>query len=167
MSASTNLTVGGATVYIGADLGYIKDAVTITPTVELFTVDGVEQLLTPAAAWRVSESFECTFTLVEPTEGNINIALDSDNSWAGTPSILEFGDNQFAPTERVLVVTGKTTGATQFVRTISFGRAVLSGPAPIKFTKGEETNLALTFMCLFDEADGSHESIGWISDAAA
>ena len=172
MGASTNITVGGATVNLNvagggaADVGYIKDGVTLTPTVELFTVDGIEQLLTAAAAWRVSEAFEVSFTMVEPTRDLIKAAWDCDNAVAGVgPWTLDFGDNQFTPQATVIVITGKTCGATQYVRTITLDKCVLSGPAPIKFSKGEETNLTVTYMCLYD--DVSNNRVGQISDAAA
>ena len=55
---TANLVVGNATVSIGGDVGAIKDGITITPTIEVFTIDGIEQELTPTKAWRVAESWE-------------------------------------------------------------------------------------------------------------
>jgi len=168
MAATTNITVGGASVTVGSSMGYIKDGVTLTPTLELFTVDGIEQLLTPSRAWRVSEQFECQFTTVEPTQANIKIALDCDNTWTGTPPALKFGDNQFSPandTAYVVVMTGYTAAATQYVRTITLHRCFLSTPAPIKFTKGQETNLAMTFLCCYEE--DTDVCVGTISDATS
>jgi len=171
LAATTNITVGGATALFGAaNVGYIKDGVTITPTVELFTVDGIEQLLTPSKAWRITETFECSFTMVEPTQDNLEFALDlADGAFAaGTPNEVDFGTNVVAPRDHQtskLTVTGYTCGATQYTRTIVFHNAVLMTPAPIKFTKSQETNLAVTYLCLY--ADDADAAVGTITDATS
>ena len=160
---SLNYAVGGATVTIGSDLGYIKDGVTVTPSVELYTIEGVEQLLTPAEAYRVSEGWEISFTLCEPTMANLQIAVDCDNTPAA--GVVDIGDNQFTPTKRVIVMTGIVPGGDAYVRTWQFDACVVSGPAEIKFTKGQETNLAVTFMALYD--DQTNNRVSELTDATA
>jgi hypothetical protein len=157
-----NLVVGGATVTIGSDLGAIKDGVTITPSTELLTID-LEQELTPSKAWRMGERFSCEFTLCEPTGANIKIAWDTDNTYTGTPATLAFGDHQFTPQTRVLVVTGNRPGSGVAARTITFNNAVLETPAPLMFSKRQESNLKCTFTCLYDSGTSR---VGQLSDAA-
>lgn len=160
---TTNLVVGGAAVTIGSDLGAIKDGITITPTREVFTID-LEQEMTPSKAWNVTEKWAIEFTLCEPTLANIKIGWDVDNTvTVGPPATLSFGDHQFTPQERVLVVTGIRPGATAAARTVTFHKAVLETPAPLVFTKRAETNLKCGFMGLWDS---SNSRVGQISDAA-
>lgn len=149
---TASLVVGNATVFIGADMGAIKDGATLTPTIELFTIDGIEQQLTPTKAWRTSEKWEVAFTLCEPDRDAIKIAVDSDYIETGTnPIILKIADHQFAPVERALTITGYVPGGV-FIRSLICHRAVLSSAAPYKVTKSEESNLACSFMLLYDDA---------------
>lgn len=148
MAGYIELTTGGCTVTVGTDRGYVKSGgATMTPTVELYTAN-VEQLDTPDRAWCVNRGYELTFTLVEMTQTNIPIGLGTDNSFAANS--IDIGDNQFEPSYKAISITGKTAGATQYARTLTAYRAVISTPAPIKFSKEEETNLAMTFMLLQD-----------------
>jgi hypothetical protein len=158
-----NLLAGGATVNLGAaDRGAIKDGVTITPSAELLTLD-LEQELTPSKAWRMGERFGVEFTLCEPTRENLKYAWDVDNAIGGAgPWTLNFGDHQFTPQTGVLIVTGKRPGATDGTRTITFLQAVLETPAPVMFSKRQETNLKCTFTALY--AAGTY--VGQLSDAA-
>ena len=148
MAGYIELTTGGCTVDISGDLGYVKaGGATVTPTVELYTVN-VEQLDTPDRAWAVNRSYDLAFTLVEMTQGNIPLGLGTDNAFAANS--IDIGDNQFEPVYKAIAVTGKTAGAAQFARTLTAYRAVISSPSPLKFSKEEETNLAMTWMLLQD-----------------
>jgi len=153
----TGWTVDGSTaaVTIGSDLGYVKDGIRITPSVDLYLVgEAVEQLTLPVKAFRVSETIEISFTLLEATLANIKLVEDIDNATAGAgPITLDWGDNQFIPTENALVVTGVVPGATRYVRTVTFPKAVLTSPAEIAFTKTEETALNATYTALYSESD--------------
>ena len=151
MATIDNLTVGGCTVTITSDLGYIKaGGATMTPTVELYSAN-TEQLDTPDRAWAVNRSYDLAFTLVEMTQANILIGMGTDNAWIGAgPWTLDVGDNQFEPDYSEISITGKTAAGTQLVRTLTAYRATLSSPSPLKFGKEEETNLAMTFTLLQD-----------------
>lgn len=164
---TANLVVGNATVSISGtgDLGSIKDGVTLTPTIELFTIDGIEQQLTPTKAWRTSEKWEVAFTLVEPTQANMAFAWDTDNApAAGPPVTLKVGDHQFIPTQRAITITGYVPGGT-FVRSLILHRCVLSAAAPYKVTKNEESNMACSFMLLYD--DTTNNCVFTVSDATS
>jgi len=155
MGTAANFVVGGATVTIGSDLGYIKGGAKVTPSVNLFLAgEEIEQLTLPEKAWRVSENIEISFTLAEPTAANIKLAEDIDNTITTgtppTPDTLDWADNQFSTQERVLAITGVVPGTGGFTRTITADAAVLSGPAEIAFTKGALTELACTFTCLYN-----------------
>lgn len=158
-----NLVAGGATVTIGSDLGAIKDGITVTPTREVLTID-LEQEMTPSKAWNMAEKYTVEFTLCEPTLANIKIAWDCDNTvTVGPPATLNFGDHQFTPQTRVLVITGNRPGATVAARTLTFNNAIMETPAPLVFSKRQESNLKVGFMCLYDS---STSRVGQFSDAA-
>ena len=156
----TNIVWGGATVLISSDLGTLDSGsgVVISFSQENASVGAnVEQLTLPVASWRTSEEITIAFTLLEPTLANIVIAVDSDNTITnGTPpapNTVDIGDNQSALTNRVVVVTGVAPGASKFARTVTAGEAVLQGGTELKFTKGEATALAMTFLCHYESAN--------------
>jgi len=168
MPAPQNLVAGGNAVLIGSDLGYVKaGGTTITPTLEIFTVD-TEQELTAAKAFRTKEDFDLEFTICEPTLANIRMAWDITEATAGTspaPITLDFGNQQFVPNERVVAVTGfvpAEAGSSGRIRTVTVDKAVLKTPGPIVFTKGQETNLKFVFMCLYNY--GSSNRVGRFTD---
>jgi hypothetical protein len=160
------IIVGGATVSIGGDVGGIKNGINQTPTIDLFTVDGIEQMPVAADAWITNRVFELSFTMVEPTLANIIIAWDLPDAAAGTgPITLDVLTTlTHEPTERAITVTGVVPIAGRFVRTVVWDKCVLTSPAPLYFGKAQETNLEVTFMCLWDSATSM---VGDFSDAAA
>ena len=152
-----NVCIGGATADIGVDLGYIKDAITATRTVEQYTVDGIEQLLTPAKAFNVSESWEVSLTLVEGLLTHLSIAWDQTD----TTSPFVLGDNKWAPTNRELEITGVNPAG--FVRTVVWYNVVVVGSVEVKFTKTEEQSYPITFNCMYDDA--VEDQVGLLTDA--
>lgn len=167
MAASANVVVGGATATITADLGYIKDGVQQTPSIELFTPDSIEQLTTAPKAWAVNRSYEIVFTLVEPTLENIRIGWDITEVIVGavapfTLAIHGTLASVFTPVQRAVSVTGFVPGGVT-ARTVLWDRCVVSGPAPLQFIKSEETNLAVTFMALYE--DTTNNRVGQFTDA--
>lgn len=163
MADSTQIVVGGATAGIGGDLGYIKDGIQQTPSIELFTPDSIEQLTTAPKAWVVNRSYEIVITLVEPTLNNIRIGWDiTEAAAAGVLKIHGTLATVFTPVERAVSVTGFVPGGVT-VRTVLWDKCVVSGPAPLQFIKSEETNLAITFMALYD--DVTNNRVGQFTDA--
>ena len=160
-----NVVIGGATVTIGSDLGYIKDGITINPTAEHYFVEDVEGYPGRHAAKRIRENYAISFTLIEPTQANIKIGWDVTNAPAGTdPITLEFGSDSVTPQERVLVVTGVVPGVGGFVRTVQFDRAIIEDPGEMKITDFEESKLPVTMTCLYDS---TNSRVGQFSDAAS
>ena len=148
---------GGATALIGSDLGSLDSGsgVVISYSSEMVSIGAnVEQLTLPVASFRTSEEYTMAFTLLEPTLASIKIAVDSDNTISapggGSPETVDVGDNQFALTARVVVVTGVAPASGKFVRTVTAPEAVLTGGTEIKFTKAEATSLAMTFLCHYN-----------------
>jgi len=163
MASSNNIVQGGATVVMGVgtaatDLGYIKDGLTITPTVDLYLVgEAVEQLTLPVKAYRVSETIEMAFTIIEPTLANIKTAWDIAAATGGTgPITLDIGENQFTPQENILTFTGLVPGATQYVRSITAPVAVVNSPGEMNIGKAEETSLATGVVCLYDDISSNY-----------
>ena len=120
MGDRTNIVVGGATVLIGSDLGFITEGIKLTPTREMFTPEGIESLYGPIKKWLTKEEYAFAFTLMEPINANIKIWLDSTNAEAaGPPKTTDIGHGPGGDTgivtERVLVMTGIVPGGT-FVR---------------------------------------------------
>ena len=164
---AANFAVGGASITIGTNLGYIKspDGIKFTPSVELYLAGDVEQLTTPAAAFTTDEGFEISFTLCELDQANVVIALGTDNAWTDVPpDVLKFGDGQTGTVSRVIAATGIEPG-TAFVRTLNLFKTVLSGMPEIVFSKTTRQEAALTFTALYD--DTTNDAVGNFSDAGA
>ena len=160
---AANIVAGGASVLIGTDLGAIKEGVSLTLTVDTFTVD-LEQEVIATKAFKTRNKLTCEFTLCEPTLENIKIGWDVDNAiTAGPPRLLSAIDQQFTLQERIIVVTGTTPGYAPFLRTCTLTRAVLETPGVLVFTKAAEQNMKLGFNCL---ADGTAKAVTF-SDAQA
>ena len=133
----------------------------MTPTIDmLYAGDDIEQVLHRIKAFKVNENYEVSFTMSEPTDANIKSAWDNDNTWAGTPLLLDFGDNQFDPVEVAITITGAISSGTA---TVTFYKCVLTAPAEIQFTKAEYTKLPVTFACLYD--DQTENKVGQWSHA--
>jgi hypothetical protein len=164
MGTYTNIVQGGATVTISSDLGFISDGVTITPSFEMSygKVEGINAHLT---ARRPLTNYEVAFTLMEMTLANFIKAWDIKNSVVGSaPATLEFGGENFKPTENVLVVYGYTPGATSYARSVTFQRAVVSSPGEFATKDSDPSSLAVTLHALYYTTDGN---VGKFSDAAA
>lgn len=162
-----NIIAGGAKVVIGSDLGAIKDGVTVTPTVELLTVD-LEQELTPSKAWPTSRRWTIEFTLCEPTLANIKIAWDVVRAVGGAgPFTLDIGSAEAATdivlTPRAIILSSIVPGNV-FIRTVFYHACIIETPAPMVFSKRQETNLKQTFTALYDYSQ-SPDRVGLFSDA--
>lgn len=149
MATPANIVFGGVTVVISADLGYVKDGVTIAKSEEIYRPSGIETLLTSPVARRVSEEYTITFTLMEPTLENLKLAWDETAAIVGAaPRTINVGGTGATPTESVLVVTGIEPGGTD-IRSITFDKAIAMGPGEHKITQFEEAAFPCTFVTLF------------------
>lgn len=162
-----NIVSGGAKVVIGSDLGAIKDSVTITPTVEILTVD-LEQELTPSKAWPMGRRWTIDFTVCEPTLANIKIAWDVVRAVGGAgPFTLDIGSAELA-TDMVLqpraLVLSSIVPGNVFIRSVFFHACIIETPAPMVFSKRQEVNLKQTFTALYDYAQ-TPDRVGLFSDA--
>lgn len=171
MGTAANVVAGGAAIEVAGDLGYIKDGITITPTRELFMPENVETLYAPPKAFLTKETYGVTFTLVETTLANIKIWLDDTNATSGAnPILLLVGHgpsgDEGQPTERALVVKALVPGASLFVRTITFTKAVADAPGELKITQFEEAALPCSFTTIWDPT-GAAEQVFNISDVTA
>jgi len=168
---SGNLVVGNATVFIGSDLGAIKDGITITPTFTVFNVD-IEQESFPSRYWYTDKKFTIEFTLCEPTLENIKLAWDMAGAiTAGPPRLLDIGTSagtDFVPNARVIVVTSFTPSATGLlpVRTVTFHKCLLETPGATTFTKRAEVSLKTTWNCALDTLQ-TPDRVGQFSEAIA
>ena len=160
-----NIVAGGASVFIVADLGAVKDGITITVAIEHYKVEGIEGLLTAPKAWRTKEEYTIAFTLVEPTRDNIRLAWDVTNTESAGPDpiTLAFGGDSATPNSRVLKVFGIVPGAA-FVRTITFDNTIASAPGETKLTQFQEQSLPCTFVTLWD---ATNSRLGQFSDATS
>lgn len=164
----TRLVAGGATVKIAAaDIGAIKDGVTVTPTLEILTVD-LEQELTPSKGWPMARRWTIDFTMCEPTLENIKYAWDVVKGiTAGPPRLLEVGEAAaYADTilaARVILLSSIVPGGVT-VRSLTFSNCILETPAPIVFSKRQEVNLKQTYTALYDYATAP-DRVGQFSDA--
>lgn len=163
-----NLVAGGAAVNIGGDLGSIKEGVTVTPEMEFLFSEGIEGLKAPGEAWLVKENYLIAFNLAEPTRDNIKIWLDSTNTESAGPDpiTLDIGHGPSgdtgAVTKRAIAITAIVPGANLYVRTITFGQAVLDSPGEFKTTDAEMSMLPCTFRTLWD---ASNNRLLIVSDA--
>ena len=160
-----NIVGGGASVFIGADLGAVKEGITITVAVEHYKVEGIEGLLTAPKAYRTKEEYTIAFTLVEPTLANVKLAWDVTNAIVtpGPPITLEFGGDSATPQSRVLKVFGIVPGNV-FVRTIQFDNVIASAPGETKLTQFQEQSLPCTYVTLWDAVNSR---VGQFSDATS
>lgn len=164
MGTPANIVFGGAAVTIGTDVGYIKDGVAISWSVDLYQVEGIEGLLTSPVARRTKEQPTIAFTTIEPTLANMKLAWDITNSTSGTdPITLEFGGDSAIPQERVIVVTGIVPGDV-FVRSIQFDVCVLSAPGEMTITQYGEVAVQSSYVALYDT---TNSRLGQFSDAAS
>jgi hypothetical protein len=164
MATYTNIVQGGASVYIGADLGYIADGVAITPSFEM-SYGKAEGIPAHITARRPMSNYDASFTLMEMTLENFIIAWNIKNSKVtGPPATLKFGGENFKPTENTLVIYGYTPGATSYARTVTFYRAVVSSPGEFKTSDADPSSVAVTMHGLYHV---SNAAVGIFSDAAA
>lgn len=156
MGTEANIVAGGASVTIGADLGYIKDGITLTPTHEKLFIENIETLYSSPRAFWTKEEYTFAFMLVETTQANLKIWLDCTNS-ATPPAGLDVGHGPSGdtgqPTERELVVTGLVPGADLFVRTITGSKVVSDSPGEFKITQFEEAAFPVSFRTLWDNTN--------------
>jgi len=169
---SGNLVVGNATIFVGVDLGAIKEGITITPTYTVFNVD-IEQESFPSRYWYTDKRFTIEFTLCEPTLENIKIAWDLSGVITGTnPRVLDIGTSagtDFVPTPRIIIATSFTpggVGGTLFTRSVTFHKALLETPGATTFTKRAETSMKTTWNCALDTAQ-TPDRVGIFTDATA
>lgn len=156
----TKIIIGGASVTIGVDLGYIKDGLHISKEEEIYYVTGVEGLPTPPMAHRTSIQYTMSGTLVEPTLANIILAWACTDA-PGTTGILEIGKaaemDIVTNLEKAVNFLGHHTQAGA-VRTIAAAKCTADGPGEMVISDSEETSLPFTFKVLWDTA-GTDQSI--------
>ena len=167
MGTKANIVVGGATVLIGSDLGFIKGGIKLTPTREQFTPEDVDSLYGPIKKWLTKEEYAFDFTLMEPTQANIKIWLDSTNAPGAGPDPIPLdighgpsGDTGVV-TENILVMTGIVPGNI-FVRTITVTNAVLETPGEMTIAQSGEASCPIVMTALWDD---SNNRFFLISDA--
>ena len=165
MGTPANIVFGGATVTIGSDVGYIKDGVAISWSIDLYQVEGIEGLLTSPVARRTKEQPTIAFTVIEPTLANMSLAWDITNTTTGTdPITLDFGGDSYAPNERAIVITGVVPGAGAYTRTITFSVCVLSAPGEMTITQYGEVSIQSSYIALYD---ATNSRLGRFSDVTA
>ena len=157
-----NIMIGGATVAIGGDLGFIRDGVTISPNAEHYFVEQIEGFPGRHKARRTSETYEIAFTLEEPTLQNTRIGWDITNATSGAdPILLNFGSDSVKPQERLIAIGGLAPGASEFTRGIFLPRCIASSPGEFKITDFEESKLPCVFTA---EYQTSTSLVGQFSD---
>ena len=165
MSSETNIVQGGASITIGSDLGYIRDGVSLGITSDMYygTAEGVNTNLT---ARRPSVVYEIKTTLLEPTMANLVIAFDWSNAsaTASAANTLEFGGENFSPTENEVVIYGYVPGGSDYTRTITIDRGVAVPSEGMAFADAEETKVPLVISCLYST---TNSRVGQMSDATA
>jgi hypothetical protein len=154
-----NLIITAASIYIGGDLGYIKDGVHIAPSIELYTIEGIEGRLTSPVARRTKESYVISTTLLECTYANWRIAWDVTNAAAGT--VTNFGGDSFKPNERT-VLTYSTVPGGVLLRTWTFTKCVVSSVGEHVLSQFGEIGFPVSFMALYDTATSK---VGSCTDA--
>ena len=154
-----NLIITAASITIGSDLGYIKDGVHITPSVELYTIEGIEGRLTSPVARRTKESYVISTTLLECTYANWRIAWDVTNAVAGT--VTKFGGDSFKPNER-LVLTYSTVPGGVLLRTWTFRKCVVNSVGEHVLSQFGEIAFPVSFTALYNTATAE---IGSCTDA--
>jgi hypothetical protein len=171
MGTPANIVIGGATITIGSDLGYIKDGLHLSKEEEVYYVTGIEGLPTPPMAHRTSLQYSISGTLIEPSilDASPHIALVyGGTDTAGTTGVLELGlaaEMDIVNNLEKAVSIMSIVPATEFIRTIAAARCTADGPGEMVFTDAEEVSLPFTFKVLWDTT-GSDQSI-IITDAAA
>ena len=166
MGTPANIVFGGATVTIGSDIGYIKDGVAISWSIDLYQVEGIEGLLTSPVARRTKEQPTVAFTTIEPTLANMKLVWDITHATAGgapAPVTLKFGGDSSTPQSRVIVVTGVVPGGV-FVRSIQFDVCVLSAPGEMTITQYGEVSVQSSYVALYDT---TNTRLGRFSDVTA
>lgn len=155
MGTPTNIVFGGAAIVIGTDVGYIKDGVSISWSIDLYQIEGIEGLLTSPVARRVKEQPTISFTTIEPTLANMKMVWDITNAPDAGPDpiSMDFGGDSNIPQERELEIHGKVPGATQFQRDIVFDIAVVSAPGEMVITQYGEVAVQSSFVALYDNTN--------------
>ena len=171
MATPGNIVIGGASITIGSDLGYIKDGLHLSKEEEIYYVTGIEGLPTPPMAHRTSIQYAISGTLIEPTatDANPNIALVyGATDTMGTTGVLSLGlaaEMDITNNLEKAVSIYSIVPNTAFVRTIAAAKCTADGPGEMVFTDAEEVSLPFTFKVLWDTT-GADQSI-IITDAAA
>lgn len=164
MGDATNIIVGGASMVIdSSDIGYIVDGVALLTEADMqyFEVEGIP---TPVAARRKAK-YKAQTTLVEPTMANLKIA----NDWQNTegildPIVLDFGGENFIPTEVEIEIYGYVPGGDLYTRMFTFDSAVAEPGGEVKHTDADMTKVAVTFAALWN---ATNSRCGTLSDASS
>ena len=124
----------------------------------------VEGINADIVARRPKVSYKVQTTMVEPTMANLKIA----NDWQNTegildPVTLDFGGENFIPTEEAVIIYGYVPGGDLYTRMFTFSRAVVEPGGEMKHTDEEWTKVAIVFKGLWDE---TNSRVGELSDAA-
>lgn len=156
----TKIIIGGATVSIGGDLGYIKDGLHISKEEEVYYVTGVEGLPTPPMAHRTSIQYSMSGTLIEPTAAHIQLVFGGTDTM-GTDGLMSLGMaaemDIVTNLEKAVSFTSYHTQAAA-VRTFAAAKCTADGPGEMVLSDAEETSLPFTFKVLWDTT-GSDQSI--------
>ena len=150
-----NVIFGNAAALLGAvdseaDVGYIKDGVTITKNEEIYKLKA-EGIPSPIKARRTNLEYTFAFTMIEPTLANIKNAWAVSEAISGTT--LEVGAlAEASPASISLKVTGVEPGGSD-ARTIQAKSCISEGPGEVKFTDAEETAVPCVFTTLYNTTD--------------
>lgn len=162
MGSQANIIVGGAALVVGSDLGYIVDGVTMTVEADMW-YGAVETIPVDIVSRRTKTHYKFVSTLVEPTMANLKIAYDWQNTAGGLdPITLDFGGENFIPTESAVEIYGYVPGGNLYTRKLSLDRAVVEPGGELKHTDADMVKVQVTFKGLYSE---TNSRVGVLSDA--
>ena len=149
MASYHNIIQGNASILVGSDLGYITGGVKLVVSSEMYYVSP-EGINANVHARRTSQTYEVQATLLEPTMANIIIAHDWQNT---SGSAMDFGGENFKPTETAVTIYGYVPGSGLYTRTIAADRSVAVPNGEMTYSDAQETQLPVTFHLLYDPTD--------------
>ena len=132
------------------DVGHTKEAVTLTPAFEDYSVTS-ERAFGVLKKIPIGGSFKLTVAMIEATIENFRVALRqpvANTSGTGANLTLRVGDFAQQYHQVTIVTNGLGTGAT---RTITVWRAIVENLEAIPYGKTGEQMLKVTFDCLYDD----------------
>lgn len=158
---TNNICIGAATVSVGAyvsaggagtltDVGHTKEAVTLTPAFEDYSVTS-ERAFGVLKKIPIGGSFKLTVPIIEATMENYRVAFrQASGSTTGTAPNITLRVGDFAQNYHQVSIVSAGVGSTG-TRTITIWRAIVENLEAIPYGKTGEQMLKVTFDCLYDD----------------